>query len=614
MIKLKQMELFVILILIINVIVFSSEPGSMRLPTRVEVNQATPDAGWAEKHIQKIYTKEISPDMVISGNFQGSRPLTRGELAVMISRVLPSDIVNEESFTEEYNAVRYYKEQAPRNFADFKYWDSFGYVERVTKRGIMAPIQGKFNPEEKISRGEFLKTLLILLEKTTDPFVKIQNIACDATKLTKHLTNFTDVSVVPSEYAGWLRMAQEYNILPQKDEVSDFVSHNLAIPYNEVFYNFTTRRYEFQPDVPITRELAVAIFSNLFAKWDGYGDYIPFDAEIGNTSKDIVLKTIKGDTKVDCELIDIDTLNNEVTVKYQERKTEFRNGKIFNTVFLPGKTTYKIADNAFIWVILNGKDLMVRGDNPVERLKNVIERLKDESIFDIKVNFMLLPESHKYNISNKILVKTDSGFTHREVIGYMEVNLIPYDYIGRVVAKTPSTITIFDSIRGNLTLGVGSNMSIVREVTSVDGASGTLTEKIVTQADFSSIKEGEQIKLKIDKDGNIKNIVSRLLRIGAPSNIDVRGGYIKTQYLVGEHFRTVNQTWDSISRTGLKVYGFDYDFPGNWRNGMLDVLFSSATTLRKVDLYVQPAEIVPVKDGSETKNENKIFFIEAIPN
>ncbi|MGM0608517.1 MAG: S-layer homology domain-containing protein [Candidatus Muiribacteriota bacterium] len=605
--KITHKKFFVFTLIIYSLTIFASEPGPMKIET------AQPDEGWAQKHIQKAYIKNISPDINIQKDFKPSRPLTRGELAVMISRVLPSNIEGEECRTEEYNAVRYYRDQAPVNFSDFRYWDSFGYVERIIKRNIMPPVEERFNPNEKITRGEFLKTLLILLEKTQDPFAKIDNIAADAVRLNQHLTEIRDVSVTPQKYAGWLKMAQEYNILPHKDEAGDIVSSSLSIPYKEVFYNFTTRRYEFQPNQPINRELAVAIFSNLFIKWDGYGDYIPYNASIGNSSKNVVLKTINGKTKVDAELIDYNTMSQELTIRYQKRKTEYRQGKIFNTVYIPGESTYKVADNAFIWVKLNDRSIQVKGDNPVERLSSVLDRLKDENIFDIKVNYLLLPEKHGYNVNKKILQSSDESYQKRKIIGYIEVNLIPYDYIGRVVSRDLNEITIYDEKKGNISFKISESVKINREIISVDGSSGTLTEKIVNRAEPENIKEGEQIKLKIGRDEKVTYITSKLLRIGVPSNVDVNDGFIKTQYLVGKHYKTADDSWNPETRSGLKVYGFDYDYPGKWRKGGLEVLFSEATMLRSVDLYVQPAEAKALDDNTRAPYEDRIYYIEAIP-
>ena len=603
-------SLFLLLVFTFFINSFCGEPGEN---TKVSINNSKMESSWAEHHIQKAFVKNVIPDIVFSNDFRGARPLTKGELAVLISRVLPCDISGFEDYTEEYNAVKFYKEQAPKSFSDFTYWDAFGYVERVTKRGILNPLKGKFNPEEKVTRGEFLKTLLVLLQKTQDPFANIASIACDSDKLNKHLTGFMDVSVAPSDYPGWVRMAQEYNILPSRDEEMDFIEKSLSIPYKEVFYNFSTRRYEFQADVPVSRELAVALFSNLFIKWDGYGEYIPFDVAIGNTSKDIFLKTINGDTKVDCELVSIDPNAKEIEISFQQRKTEFRSGKTFNTVFVPGKQKYAVADNAYIWVALNGKMLNVRGDDPVSKLNNVINKLKDENIFDIRVNYICVPEKHRYNVNRKILVKENEYYDKREVIGYLEVNLIPYDYIGRIIAKGPETVTMYDQIKGNVTFEKNQDIKIIREVIGLDGATGLLSEKIINQSTFDNIKEGEQVKIKLDRDGKVRTIVSRLLRIGVPSNVDVMDKTLKTQYYVGKHFEGEKQDWDARKRAGLIVYNFDYDYPGKWRTGSLNVLFSEATSLKKVDLYVQPADIYAINDSETAKYENRIFFIEAIP-
>ncbi len=603
----KRNLILALIVFLFIIEIFSGESGNMLL------KRINTESDWAETHIQKAYVKDISPDIEIRQHFKGKQPLTRGEFAVLISRVLPCDIKGYTDYTEEYNSVRFYKEQAPKGFTDFRYWDSFGYVERVTKRGIMNPVKGKFNPHEKISRGEFLKTLLILLEKTDDPFSRIDDIACDALKLNRHLTGFIDVSVTPGDYPGWVKMAQEYNILPSRDDNDDFLTSRIAIPYKEVFYNYSTRRYEFQPELPISRELALSVFSNLFVKWDGFGDFIPFDVPIGNTSSDITLKTVDGSTKVDCELLDIDTVKNEIMVSFQERKTEFRNGKIFNTVFVPGKEKYRIADNAYLWVVLNGKVLKVRGDDPVKKLDTVISKLKDDNIFDIRLNFLLVPEKHKYNSDKKVLIKENGRYEKRKLIGYMEVNLIPYDYVGRIIARSDNTITMFDKVKGNMTFDIDKDVQIVREVIGVDGKTGLLTDKMVNTSDVANIKEGEEVKIKLDRDGEVKTVVSRLMRIGVPSNIDVTENILKTQHIALKHYKGHPQQWDPDSRTGLVVYGFDFDYPGKWRRGGLDILFKNSSSLRRVDLYVQPADVYPVEDSDVAKEENRIFFIESVP-
>ncbi|PLX19757.1 MAG: hypothetical protein C0601_00915 [Candidatus Muiribacterium halophilum] len=596
-----------LLIFIMTISVFAGQSGPIR------VQKTSSETGWAEQFIQKAIVEDITPDITPLKFFKGSQALTRGEFAVMISRVLPCDIEGYEEYTEEYNAVKYYKEQAPDSFSDFRYWDSFGYVERITKRGIMNPIKGRFNPSDKITRGEFLKTLLILLQKTDDPFCKIENVADDALKLNTHLTGFLDVSVSPGNYPGWVRMAQEFNILPSREKGDDYLKNSMSLPYKEVFYNYSTRKYEFQPETPISRELAQAIFSNLFVKWDGFSEYIPFDRAIGNTSRDVIYKTINGKTKIDCELVNIDTLNNEIEIKYQERKTEFRNGKIFNTVFVPGQTKYQIAEDAYIWVVLNGKSLKVRGEKPVQKLDTVLKKLRDENIFDVKLNFICVPERYRYNINNKALVKVNDTFEKREVIGYLEVNLIPYEYIGRIIEKTDNSIYMYDEKKGNVELYLSKDIKVVREVQSVDGSTGALTDKIVNISSIENVKVGELVKIKLDRQGKVKNIISRLLRIGVPSNISVEDGYLKTQYLVGKHYRVMPDKWNSQSRMGFITYAYDFDYPGRWRKGGLEVLFENASSLRKVDLYVQPVDVYPVKDNEEAKFENRITFIEAIP-
>ncbi|MDP7422474.1 MAG: hypothetical protein QGH40_11385, partial [bacterium] len=84
--------------------------GNMNMPGDLEKHPA-------EQAVQKLLAKNRGPDYSEKETFSPERPITRGELATLLCRVLPTETTSNQGYTEENSAHRFYRDQVPANLA-----------------------------------------------------------------------------------------------------------------------------------------------------------------------------------------------------------------------------------------------------------------------------------------------------------------------------------------------------------------------------------------------------------------------------------------------------------------------------------------------------------------
>jgi len=604
--------IFIILVFSINIFAGEGRAGDL-------------EDSWAIRHIQRMLAKNASPYVVPQTKFNPKSFLSRGELAVLICRLLPNDFKTKTAYTEEYNAVYYFQEQKPLNFSDYKSSPVFGYVERAIKRNIMPPYKGLYAPDKLVSRGEFLKAVIILLEKTSEKNCQIEGIAKKAFELNKHLTEFKDVSVRPDEFPGWIRTAQEYNLLPKRYDDSNSITapgSYMGIPYRMVFLNPKTEKYEFNAKRPITKELAMAILSNLFVKWDVYSEDIPYDTLVGNMAENITERLAADYSKVDSELMSIDTDRRIISFKSKARVAKKQGKNIFKTELLDDIENIYIPKKIPVWLNYRGKWVEFKGDDNIKLLASNLKKLGDHSLYKVKLN--ILTSKTKYSINNEEYIKVrnvNNELVKLREASYIEVFAIPYDYSGRVLAIRKSGIMISDYALGNITLNFNRKTKIIRKITSESDFASSYDSCIapsnnsIYESPWKALKTGEEVFIKVSRMDNTlaTQVVSYLKRVGSPIQYDFKRSRLVTNHLVGAYYQLNSEEFDKELGTGFIGFLMTLNPAGDQLtvNGNADkILMDNGEPDSNRILYIQPSDIKPL--DSNKLSSRKVQFIIAV--
>jgi len=579
---------------------------------------------WAIRHIQRMIAKNASPFVEPKSKFYPKSFLNRGELAVLICRLLPNDFKTKTAFTEEYNAIYYFQEQKPLNFSDYKSSPVFGFVERAIKRKIMPPYKGLYAPDKLVTRGEFLKAVIILLEKTADKNCKIDGIAKKAFELNKHLTEYKDVSVRPDEYPGWVRTAQEYNLLTKRYDDSTSISaadSYMGIPYRLVFYNPQTKKYEFDAKRPITKELAMAILSNLFIKWDVYTEDVPYDSMIGNRAMNFSDRLAKDQTKVDSKVENIDVDRRIITVSSSARISKRQGSNVFKTEFSDDTEDFYVPKTTPIWLNYRGKWVELNNKDNLSMLATNLNRLGDHSLYKVKIN--ILTAKKKYTVKDQEYIKVrndENELVKIREASYIEVFAIPYEYSGRILAIRKSGIMISDYTQGNITLDFDKNTNISRRITSAGKMASSFDSCInpdnsnIYSSAWKALKVGEEVYVKVKRGENTtaKQVTSYFKRIGSPIQFDVDNSRIVTSHLVGAYYQLERDAFDKEYGTGFSGYLMTLNPAGDKLTVDNDIesifLKNGEPDLNRI-LFVQPSEVKAINNGEQSSSANKIQFI-----
>lgn len=575
---------------------------------------------WAIRNIEMAVAAGISPYIDLRTKFQPKSHLNRGELAVLLCRILPNEFEEKRNYTEEYNAVYYFKNQKPGVFKDFKSSEYFGYVERAIDRKVIPPINTKYNPYRLITRGEFIKSIIIALEKTDDPDDKIDGIAHRAYELNKHLTRIQDVSVVPAEFPGWIKTAQEYNLVPKRpddDPDIEIAASRYGIPYKWVFYNPITKEYEFDEKRPITKELAMAIVSNLFVKWDYYGLDIPYDAIFGNKSLRPDNRMCGLFTKDNAQLLNIDVQRNFIEVKANHRIIKNKGKNVLETIKKGWKNLLFVPEEAKIWLNYAGKWLDYSGKNKLIKLKNTLSNIKNNNnLFDLRVN--IITQKMKYSKHNEMLETIrdyDNNIKKIQRVAYMEIFAIPFDYHGRILAIREEGIQIVDFEKGKITLYFDKNSKIERKILSDNILKNsfdlllTPNNKYIYDKPFEALKIGEEVYIKVgnyDKKKVLK-VISFWRRIGKPIQFNLKKRLLMSDETLNSVYSLANYPFSFEKYNGLKSFILNRKRSLKLEEVSLETaLLPDGSLARNRIIYVQPSDIEPIDIRFTNRIDSKI--------
>ena len=212
--------------------------GKQERPTLHEALAGHPE--W-QPIIERLLVKKLGPQLAgeRDDQFAPDSVLTKGDLAVMIVRVLR---LEEEALLYEEVSPHHDDPQYSRGAP------VFGYVEVALREGFLdgdlvahwkvKPIEGvrkfpacpthdgaarepienedpamrHFDPEQPVSRSEFVVVLVELLQRVYGDMWGTEgvNILAEAKALDEKLTELADVSIAPDYYPGFLAVAEKY--------------------------------------------------------------------------------------------------------------------------------------------------------------------------------------------------------------------------------------------------------------------------------------------------------------------------------------------------------------------------------------------------------------------
>ena len=557
----------------------------------------------AEMIVQRLLAKNRGPDRVEGENFSPSRSITRAELATLLCRVLPSETTGQRGYTEENSAQRFYRDQIPSNATGSNYREAFGYVETIVRRGYMKAEDGLFKPEANVTGGEFLQILLRVLQDVTCPYLNMPDVADSAASLNRHLTRYKDVSLPAHTHPGWVRIAENYTILP-------------AIPGDTV--------NSFDATKPVSRALACAVISNLFIKWDACYFEVPFGREIGNRSLLQMYRSVDGNTVTDAELVEVAPGRKTFSVKYKKRELVKMSEKIMRTTYADSTEILTLGENAIVRVFSGQEGKCYNCPQALAELESYLRNRRTHHIYRLGVNFLTLPKSYRLNEDEYGSIFNEVG-ERIEVrqIEYMEVFLIPYDIQGRILAKNGNTMDIKDLEHGVLTVEFHPGSTVSREIISdpverIPDAADTFVKPengVIYAKPWDALKVGETIHIKLStcSASRVKVAQSWLRRIGVPSNVDLVERKLRTLYHLDKFYQCDGKDWEHLTGKGLILWRFTGDPDTRyWTPGGIGSLFESWSRLREVDLYVQPEDTFLGTLRVEVPHEQRIQFIEAV--
>ncbi len=571
--------------------------GNMNMPGDLEKHPA-------EQAVQKLLAKNRGPDYSEKETFSPERPITRGELATLLCRVLPTETTSNQGYTEENSAHRFYRDQVPANLADKGFQKSFGYVETIVRRGYMEAEDGKFRPNDPVLGGEFLQIMLKVLQNVREPYLTMPDVADSAESLNRHLTRYQDVSLPAYSHPGWIRIAENYNVLP-------------AFPGEKGGESFDPRK-------PVSRALVCAIISNLFIKWDACYYEVPFGQELGNRSLDKMFRRIDGSTVTEAELVEVAPGRKTFSVRYKKRKMVKLTNKILRTVYMDSTEILTLGDGALVRVFDGDTHKCFTYPQAVSELESYVKNKRNRRLYKLGVNFLTLPSPFRYKEDEYTGIFNEVGEQIKvRQVEYLELHLIPYDIKGRIVCKKDNGMKVKDLEHGIVQVEFHPRSAVKRIVITdpmdrIPDAVDSFVKPengVIYANPWDAFKLGETVYVKLERGEGlkVKEATSWLRRIGVPSNVDLVERKLRTQYYLDKFYQCDGHDWEKVTGKGLILWRFTGDPNMNyWQSGGIGNLFESWSRLREVDLYVQPDDTFLGNQRVEVPVEQRILFIEAV--
>ncbi|MBI4752994.1 hypothetical protein HY793_01295, partial [Candidatus Desantisbacteria bacterium] len=163
MLRIGKIVCFFVIALFVHASAEKKEVAPLANVWHVNVHDSLIKDNWTHIHpaIERLYTKNLDPDVNSTSylNFERDKSLTKGELAVMIVKLL-----NKQQEVQQYRQ----KIASLKNQASVSPYS--GWVETCLKYGYMNDelipnwsMEKGFNPDGTVTRGEVLVTLIKLL-------------------------------------------------------------------------------------------------------------------------------------------------------------------------------------------------------------------------------------------------------------------------------------------------------------------------------------------------------------------------------------------------------------------------------------------------------------------
>ncbi|MDD5090432.1 MAG: S-layer homology domain-containing protein [Candidatus Wallbacteria bacterium] len=583
------------------------------------------DESWAIRHIQRMLARGASPYIEEGHNFYPRSILNRGELAVLVCRLMPNAFQEKEKYTEEYNAIYYFQEQKPDNFSEYRARPEFGFVEQAIRRAVIEPVEGEFSPEKAVTRGEFLKTVVIMLEKTTDSNCQIPGLALRAHELNKHLTRYNDVSIQPDDFPGWVKTAQEYNLLPKRfdDSVSlTGAGFNMGIPYRQVFFNPQKKNYEFGAGQPVTKELAMAILSNLFIKWDVYFEQVPFDVKVGNRSRDLITRMASDDSRVDSLIEKVDLARRTLNIRSRGRIEKKVGENTFSTLYDDRIEEIFVPEDIPVWLNYRGKWVEYNGKSNLARLEQDLKKLMDESIAKVGVNIVTRRKKYSWRDEEMLSVLNEENQPKKvRQAGYVEIYAVPYEFHGRIAAIKDDAVQINDYQRGEIILEVDGKTEVKRIITSDSSVKSGLDRYLdpsnsdLYTSPWKSLQVGEEVYASVDRREVTRavKLTSYLRRAGTAVQVDLNDSRIITSGLIGGYFQAYGAVYNPDNNEGFKVLVVPAQSgEGKLKSGGMEQLYRDGAMIQNSVLYLQPASAVATPINQQVLPSNLLKFAFAV--
>lgn len=327
----------------------SNAQGVSDVAIHVDIHGSVKDLPFA-KDIEKLVSKGYEPDIDAPSamDFNPNAPLTRGQLAVMIAKIMINGTERSgekiEVLSEEHSAkYKYQFADSPFHSRDKKsaFFDDliwkhgvFGYADVCEKAGILEPavseMLGKaghivisipdvekdgtatmnyykpeskravFNPDEYVTRTEFIVAMIKLADYASKNFShpffkKYENILKEAEELNVKFTRFSDISMEPRFYPGFVSVACREFTVPDPNARDEY-GNSEEIPIlkmtaqNSTILKSDDLVKDFNGDTYATRSWAVTLVSKSFVVPDVTGRLLAIDPY----SHTIIVNTNKG--------------------------------------------------------------------------------------------------------------------------------------------------------------------------------------------------------------------------------------------------------------------------------------------------------------------------------
>ncbi len=209
--------------------------------------------------IERLYTKNLDPDVKPSSylNFYRDKSLTKGELAVMIVKLL----------NKQQEAQQYRQEIASLNNTSYENISPyFGWVETCLKYGYMNDellpnwsMDKGFNPDGTVTKGEVLVTLIKLLDNIYPESLGHESIISppelDKDKSSAVQRNLASLSDFwPREKDGRFAhgiLAEAIALNRKLTQIKTWTDKDKPCPYNELYPGFilTAKKYLLEASV-----------------------------------------------------------------------------------------------------------------------------------------------------------------------------------------------------------------------------------------------------------------------------------------------------------------------------------------------------------------------------